>query len=288
MKIKISPIFYQGCKKKLIKKGLIDLFPKDIDTFYDMCAGSAIVSMNTNANAYVVNDISTQLWGYYNMFKKHSADEIIDYIVRTINDFGLRRKSISNNDEHREEHKKQYMALRDFANANKQIILYYICAFYSFSQQMRFNSKGEFNMPCGNNAFTAENEEFIRQGCEFFGKDNVSLWNGDFRDVVRYRRFNCNDFVYFDTPYLDTTATYNENGGWSVRDEESLYKALEALDKQGIKWGLSNSFSSKGKENTMLINWCKDKGWKVYHFDIKYSCMGKGNANNDEVYICNY
>ena len=32
----ISPIFYMGNKKKLIEKGLIDLFPNDIDTFVDL------------------------------------------------------------------------------------------------------------------------------------------------------------------------------------------------------------------------------------------------------------
>ena len=29
----ISPIFYMGNKKKLIKKGLIELFPKNINKF---------------------------------------------------------------------------------------------------------------------------------------------------------------------------------------------------------------------------------------------------------------
>ena len=38
-----------GNKKKLINKGLIDLFPKDINTFYDLFAGSAVVSLNTDA-----------------------------------------------------------------------------------------------------------------------------------------------------------------------------------------------------------------------------------------------
>lgn len=45
----VSPIFYMGNKRRLIKKGLIDLFPKDINTFVDVFAGSAVVSMNTQA-----------------------------------------------------------------------------------------------------------------------------------------------------------------------------------------------------------------------------------------------
>ena len=46
----ISPIFYMGNKKKIIKKGLIDLFPKEIDVMVELFGGSSIVSMNTKAN----------------------------------------------------------------------------------------------------------------------------------------------------------------------------------------------------------------------------------------------
>ena len=66
--IKISPIFYMGNKKKLVNKGLIDLFPKDIDTFVDVFAGSAIVSMNTTAHRYIVNDIDNNLNDLYKLF----------------------------------------------------------------------------------------------------------------------------------------------------------------------------------------------------------------------------
>lgn len=48
-------------KKKLIKKGLIDLFPKEITTFVDAFAGSAVVAMNVQADKYIVNDIDSNL-----------------------------------------------------------------------------------------------------------------------------------------------------------------------------------------------------------------------------------
>lgn len=47
MEVIISPIFYMGNKKRLIKKGLIDLFLKNIDVFVDLFSGSGVVSMNT-------------------------------------------------------------------------------------------------------------------------------------------------------------------------------------------------------------------------------------------------
>ena len=56
-----SPIFYMGNKKRLIKKGLIDLFPKKIETFYDLFAGSCTVTMNAKAVYYEVNDVNEHI-----------------------------------------------------------------------------------------------------------------------------------------------------------------------------------------------------------------------------------
>lgn len=71
--IKISPIFYMGNKRRLINKGLIDLFPSNINTFFDLFSGSGIVSMNTNANKYVLNDIDKNLISLYKIFKEQGC-----------------------------------------------------------------------------------------------------------------------------------------------------------------------------------------------------------------------
>jgi hypothetical protein len=49
-----------------------------------------------------------------------------------------------------------------------------------------------------------------------------------------------------DPPYLISTATYNENGGWSKNDEQDLLKQLDKLDRKGIKFALSNVLEHKG------------------------------------------
>ena len=51
-----SPIFYMGNKERLIKKGLADYFPKDINVFVDLFCGSGVVSMNVRAKHYLLND----------------------------------------------------------------------------------------------------------------------------------------------------------------------------------------------------------------------------------------
>lgn len=277
-----------GNKKKLINKGLIDLFPKNIYTFYDLCAGSAIVSMNVNAKRYVVNDVEKNLFKFYQMFQQKSADTIIAHIINNIEKFDMKRIGTKQNSNESLIYKERYFEMRKFANSTKDCNDIYSCMFYAFSQQMRFNNKGEFNMPFGNGAFTEQNEEYIKNGCQFFKQDNVHISHFDFRNLP-IKRLCSNDFIYLDPPYLNTTATYNENNGWNLDDELSLYKFCELLNEANIKWGLSNVFENKGQSNQQLIQWCEKNNWNVYTFDkFTYMACGKGNSRAKEVFICNY
>ena len=290
--MKISLIFYMGNKKKLINKGLIDLFPENISMFVDLFAGSGIVSMNTEASKYIINDIDTNLIDLYNMFKFNEADTIIEHIENRIEEYGLAKERTKRNEfkdkEKIEQYKKAYMALRSDYNKNKNVLDFYTLMFYSFSQQFRFNNKGEFNMPCGNDCFSDKNKEYIRSGRDFFKNDNVIITNNDFRKL-KISKLDNNSFVYLDPPYLDTTATYNENGGWTIKDEQDLYSICEKLDNNGIKFGMSNVFINKGKTNDKLIEWCNKNNWNVYTFDkFTYCACGKGNSNAKEVFIKNY
>lgn len=280
-----------GNKKKLIGKGLVDLFPKDINIFIDVFAGSSVISMNTKANKYYVNDLDSNLVGLYNLFKKYNSGEIISHINKRIEEYELAKERTSHKtfeDDRVERYKKAYTNFRDYYNRNKNDLDFYTLMFYSFSQQFRFNSKGDFNMPCGNDCFSEVNEQYIHNGCNFFSKDNVKILNRDYK-TINFLNLTDKDFVYFDPPYLNTTATYNENEGWNIDDEEYLYKVCEILTKHNIKFGMSNVYENKGIINQKLIDWCNTNNFNVYSFDkFTYSACGRGSAGTKEVYICNY
>lgn len=283
-----------GNKKKLINKGLIDLFPKDINRFVDLFAGSAVVSMNVEAKKYLVNDIDFHLYELYAMFKVFTDDVIIRHIESRIDEYGLARERTKRNEfkdkEKIEVYKAAYMKLRNEFNKNEgaNVLDFYTLMFYSFSQQFRFNGKGEFNMPCGNDCFSEKNKEYIVNGSKFFKQDNVKINNGDFKKLG-VEKLNKDDFVYLDPPYFNTTATYNENNGWTEDDENALYSICERLDKHGVRFGTSNVFENKGAKNQKLIDWCEKNGWNVYTFDkFTYMACGKGNSNAKEVFITNY
>ena len=69
-----------------------------------------------------------------------------------------------------------------------------------------------------------------------------------------------------------TCATYNEQDGWTEKDEHDLLAYLEELDRRGIRFALSNVLESKGKKNNILSNWIdKNKKFKAIALDYDYS-----------------
>ena len=281
-----------GNKKKLINKGLIDLFPANIHRFIDLFAGSGIVAMNAKSKEFIINDIDSNLYDLFTLFKTTDSKNIISHIQNRIDEYGLARERTKRNQfEDKEKidlYKNAYMNLRTHYNYNRNILDFYTLMFYSFSQQFRFNSKGEFNMPCGNDYFSNKNEDYIRNGCNFFSKPSVKITNFDFRKLP-VGRLKSDDFVYLDPPYFNTTATYNENNSWDEDDEIDLFNLCEKLNDNGIKWGMSNVFQCKGKINEHLIKWCEKNNWNVHTFDkFTYMACGKGNSNATEVFITNY
>lgn len=285
-----------GNKIKLVKRGLVNLFPQNINTFVDLFCGSGVVSMNTNAQHYILNDRDVNVVKLHEMFHRVDAHEIIRAVETFAKQFNMEWGAGSFDSRSRkfdsgvfEQHKLNYNKLKDFYNQQRDIEALYTLLIYCFSHQMRFNSKGEFNMPCGHDHFTEDNRKWILDSQAFYTKD-VSCINNDFRALDLHGLLTgVENFVYMDPPYFNTTATYNENSGWSINDENELHELCETLDGMNVRWAMSNVFHNKGVENTQLIDWCTQRGYNVHHFDgFTYSACGKGNSNTDEVLIMNY
>ena len=122
-----------GNKKKLIQKGLIELFPKDIDCFIDVFAGSSVVSMNVKANQYYINDNDKNLKQLYELFKSYESNSIINHINSRIDEYGLARERTSHKvfqDNRKEKYKSAYYTFREYYNKNKNTLDFYTLMFY--------------------------------------------------------------------------------------------------------------------------------------------------------------
>lgn len=75
-----SPINYAGSKFRLIKKGLLNYFPDNIDTFVDLFGGAGNVSVNVNANNIIYNDKIPYLPKLFNTWENKSLEEINQHL----------------------------------------------------------------------------------------------------------------------------------------------------------------------------------------------------------------
>jgi len=292
-----SPIFYMGNKYELLPQ-LLDIFPRNIETFYDMFGGSGVVSLNVRANKIIYNELNHNIIELLKLFKLYTPKEINQHILKRIEYFNLPKEAAdirqnTMNDELRNKAKEKYVEFRTFYNkSDKNYLDLFTLTFFSFCNLIRFNSKSEFNMPFGNSTYNKEKYCLKMQQAYYqIKKRDFDIMNKNVFDILKETQFNENDFVYLDPPYLNTEAIYNEKrafGGWCLEDDLKLFEELDKLSLKSVKWCLSNVKENKGKTNTHLIKWANEHNYRIVGMRKNYSALGKGNANTYEICVINY
>lgn len=272
-----SPLNYTGAKFKLLSQ-ILPLFPKDISVMVDLCCGGASVGVNVSAKHIILNDKQSELMEILALFKRESAESLLQKIADIITNFGLSdsakfgyahykcdsAKGLSSYN------KAGFARLKNTYNADKSALKLFVLIIYAFNNQIRFNAKGEFNLPCGKRDFNAKMQEKLKGFINAMQGKNIRLTNKDFR-AFDMRILDTQSLVYIDPPYLLGNAGYNENGAWSETDEKDLYEFMRLLDSKRVKFAFSNVLFHKGKEHTMLKNWLKANPKFHTHFlDFSY------------------
>ena len=299
-----SPINYTGNKYRILSQ-FENFFPKKTNVFVDLFCGGANVGVNVQSNRTILNDTNDNLTYLFSMFKNLGNDffTLIDEIIETYqlsksSKFGYEYYNCNSNTGLAPYNKDKFLKLREDFNSSKDVGYYhyamlYVLIIYSFNNQIRFNNQGKFNLPVGKRDFNDKMQEKLKKFINRLEMKNYEFSNFDFRDFD-ITKLNSDSFVYADPPYLITCATYNEQGGWNEQDEKDLLKFLDKLHSNYIKFALSNVLRSKGKENSILINWAiknSDK-YRVINLNYDYNNSNYQVKNKDsvteEVLIVNY
>lgn len=297
-----SPLNYTGGKLKLLPQ-ILPLFPKKIETFVDLFCGGCNVGVNVNAEKIFCNDSNEKLIEFLNYLKNTDYKAFFRQISKVIEEFHLSNtaengysfygcNSSAGLSSYNREH---FLVLRENFNSLQTKDSYYFAKFYilivyAFNNQIRFNSKGFYNLPVGKRDFNKRMSEKLETFMR--GIANIEFTSKDFREF-KTEILTQNDFVYADPPYLITCASYNELDGWNENNEIDLLKMLDKLNERKLRFALSNVLSAKGKVNNILDSWLnKNPEYKCYHlnFDYKNSNYHKTERINkaDEVLITNY
>lgn len=280
-----SPLNYIGGKYKMLPK-IMKFFPRQINTMYDLFAGGCDVCTNVTANQIYANDINFFVIDIYRAFQNLSIEDLLAQIDHIINQWQL---SMYN--------EYGYLALRDHYNslpiAMRNPIELYVLVCHSFNYQFRFN-----NNKCFNNPFGRERSSFnptMRENLITFHEKiaNIHFSSHNFYDLD-LRFLGQGDFLYADPPYRITTASYNDGKrgfkGWSIDDDLYLFDLLDQLDRQGVKFALSNVTEHKGNRNHELIRWKHQ--YHTHRINYNYNNSNYQAQNKElvtrEVLITNY
>lgn len=298
-KIKRSPLFYVGDKYKLMRQ-LVNLFPKEINNFYEPFVGGGTVFLNIKAKKYFLNDIDKHLINIHKLLIASSKkpEKFFKDAEKIIHKYKLSHsyKKDVVPDSLKKEFKKTYYArfnkdgydkLRMCVSnyqKNDSLILY-ILLIYGFNRMLRFNGGGKFNLPVGNVDFNKNVVNALNDYFDFVQDKKISITSKDFKKFFSDKKYLKNDFVYLDPPYLISASEYNKL--WDQKSEADLLKMIDDLNKNGVKFALSNVTHYNGSKNDLLLEWMKK--YKVNKIESNYiNYHNNGKKIIKEVLITNY
>lgn len=297
-KVYRSPFFYTGDKYKLINE-LKNYFPKEIDKFIEPFVGGGSVFLNSNAKSFYENDIDKNIMSIHNFLSSFSSlDDLLNILFSKIEEynFSCSYKGKTVPQELKSKYVKTYFAkhnadsykkLKEKYNASDRsdIADLYLLLIYGFNRMLRFNQKGEFNLPVGNVDFNQNVVETLTNYVNLTNQKKIYWSNEDYKSFLSKIVTTENDFIYLDPPYLITSSEYNKF--WKQKDDDELYSLLDEFTKKKIRFALSNVVTYKGKENIKLLKWAKK--YNVYPVKSNYINYHDNSIKSfSEVLITNY
>lgn len=292
-----SPFFYVGDKYKLMHQ-IKNLIPIDITQYIEPFVGGGSSAINSNGKEYILNDVNEYIIKLHKELIKYSNNpqDLFSELFDLINYYGLSCsfKGVLVPDELKKQYKKTYYAkynkesynkMRDDFNKTKNIKLLYLLLIYGFNHMIRFNNEGKFNLPVGNVDFNKNVYKALNDYLFFMKNNNVKFYNKDYKDFLLELDIDKNAYIYLDPPYLISMSEYNKL--WNEEKERELCEILDMLDAKGIRFGITNLISHKGKENILFKNWSKK--YKTYLINSNYISFNDNTVkkNSIEIFVTN-
>lgn len=297
-KCKRSPFFYVGDKFKLVPQ-LEDNFPKDIDRFIEPFCGGGSVFLNTKANSYLLNDINSYMVELHKFLMSYCnrQEQFWDEIKLDIDKYKLSATFLGKDvpQEYRKEfvktyfakyNKESYMKLRaDFNHSKDDMMQLYLLLIYGFNRMLRFNSKGDFNLPVGNVDFNKNVVDALNAYFEYVDGKIIDVFNLDFQEFVEKVQPTPNDMLYLDPPYLITFSEYNKL--WNEDSEIRLIDYLDDLNSRNVRFAVSNVLWHRKRYNGTFNEWAQK--YNIVRIKSNYvSYHDNSEKDSYEVLVKNY
>ncbi|NIK11519.1 DNA adenine methylase [Alkalibacillus almallahensis] len=252
-----SPLNYTGSKYRLIDE-IKKLIPDESDKFFDLFGGGFNVGVNMKHDKVIYNDTNWIIKDLVESFKKYDTYDYLMYIKRIEKKFGL---EIANSE--------SYIKARNYYNElpfkKRDPRLLFTIILYGFQQQIRFNSKYEFNNPVGMRWFNDKVLEKMVSFSRVLKDSHYEFYYKDYKELES--EIDKYSFVYMDPPYLFTTGAYNDGkrgfNGWDVQQEQELMNFADRINSKGTKFMISYVLEHKGEINDYMKSWIEKNNYKI-------------------------
>lgn len=223
---------WAGGKRQLLPE-LMQRVPTSFERFFEPMIGGGALFFELTPSYSMIADVSEELVNTYSVIKE-SVEELIEHLGRHEHseEYFYRIRNVDRSEAYRRWSRVE--------RASRLIYLNKTC----YNGLYRENSKGEFNTPFGNyknpKIIDAEN---LRACSRVLQTTAICL--GSFENVLL--EASKGDFVYFDPPYvpLSTSSSFTAytKSGFNEEVQLQLAEVCKQLDKKGVRFMLSNSFT---------------------------------------------
>lgn len=272
-------IKWVGGKRQLLDQfRLMNLYPPEKfdplkNNYFEPFVGGGAVFFDLMPEKAYLSDLNKELVITYNVIKNN-----LNLLVKSL------RKHKNTKEHFLKIRSKKIDKLTDIEIASRFIYLNRTC----FNGLYRVNSKGEFNVPFGQNKnpliCDEKNLEKVSKALQ-----NVEIKNEDYKNVLRYAKKG--DFVYFDPPYYPVSKTSSFTAytkkSFLEKEQIELRDTFVELTKRGCFVMLSNSDTPFINKIYSDIKSRKIRISKVYaNRAVNSKASGRGKIT--EVLITNY
>ena len=294
-----SPLFYVGDKYKLVRE-IRTHFPAHINWLIEPFVGGGSVTMNVDADGYLLNDINSYVINLHRMLQGYIGreNEFVDELYTIIDEYKLslslrsdvvpKDMKVANPKTYYARYNKAgYQRMKaDFINGGQQDMLrLYLLLVYGFNHMLRFNGKGVFNLPVGNVDFNQNVHDALHDYFCLLSQKQVQWFNMDYRQFLAEIDYQKDDLVYLDPPYLITFSEYNKL--WNEVTERNLLAVLDQLNVRGVKFAISNVTHYRGRTNTIFLEWSAQ--YHTHPIKSNYISFNDNSIKHfSEVLVTNY
>lgn len=231
---------YRGGKSKEIKE-FIRFIPRSYDRYVEPFAGGGALFFYIEPSKAIINDINSKLIDFYlsvrddyDLLKSELRSLECEYHVNQ-QEYEIIKKLAQVGEHVENKNEVLYYRIRDMFNGKTEkeyldATLYYFINRTSFSGMLRFNSKGEYNVPFGrykslNTDIISKRHQALLQRTEVLQLDYAEVF-----DICTEQ-----DFVFLDPPYDCVFTEYgNLNQDFSRDDHILLANRFKELSAKAM------------------------------------------------------